>query len=129
MMVNPRQLLAAAKVIVARPDAVRSTLWPRAATLLARQALEARVRAEWREGELPMADRSMTHQFHVLTQLRDAETAGRAHQTWAELSHACHYHPVDLSPTSGELTAWIDTVDQLVRADWSRAQNQRASAP
>ena len=35
------------------------------------------------------------------------------------LSNACHHHPYELAPTSGELTAWISDVATLI----SRIEN------
>jgi hypothetical protein len=34
---------------------------------------------------------------------------------WAALSHACHHHPYELSPTAEELERWMDTVEALIR--------------
>ena len=41
-----------------------------------------------------------------------------AHETWSALSHACHHHPFDLSPTVSELKPLIDTVRTLIAASW-----------
>ena len=44
---TPEELLAAARRLVERPDAVTAGVWPRAAALLARQALEVAMAALW----------------------------------------------------------------------------------
>ena len=39
--------------------------------------------------------------------------AERVSYAWAGLSRACHQHPYELSPTSTELLAWIETVERF----------------
>jgi len=38
----------------------------------------------------------------------------RVSYAWAGLSRASHQHAYELSPTSSELVAWIEVVEQLV---------------
>ena len=115
---TPAQLVDAASDLLARPGAPVTASYPRAAALLARQALEARVQREWQATEVSLAETNMANQFHALCQLRNAEIAGMAHETWSALSHACHHHPFDLSPTVSELKPLIDTVRTLIAASW-----------
>ena len=115
---TPTDLVGEALGLLSRPGAPVTSVYPRAAALLARQALEARVQREWQKDEVSLAQTNMANQFHALRALRDAEIAGTAHQTWAALSHACHHHPFDLSPTVSELKTLIDTVRSLVAASW-----------
>jgi len=117
---KPATVLEAARDLLGRHGLKATTLYPRAAALLARQALEARVRGEWRDHELPLAETSMTNQFHALRQLRDPRIAGEAYEAWAALSHVCHHHPYDLTPTPAELATLLDTVATLVTANWQR---------
>ena len=44
---TPHELLAAARALMQRPDAAAAGIWPRAAALLARQAIEAASRAAY----------------------------------------------------------------------------------
>lgn len=114
----PTLLVDEALDLLARPGAPVTSVYPRAAALLARQALEARLQREWRADEVSLAETSMANQFHALHQLRDPEVAGEAHQAWAALSHACHHHPFDLSPSVSELQTLLGTVRSLIAATW-----------
>ncbi len=78
---TPAQLVDAASDLLARPGAPVTAVYPRAAALLARQALEARVQREWRAAEVSLAETNMANQFHALRQLRNAAIAGTAHET------------------------------------------------
>ncbi len=44
------------------------------------------------------------------------EGARRAHQAWAALSRAAHFHPYELPPTRDELVAWDEVVMEIVEA-------------
>ena len=50
-----------------------------------------------------------------LRQWVSSDLAGRTAYTWSALSQACHQHAYDLAPTASELSAWIETVDELER--------------
>ena len=56
----------------------------------------------------------MRSQLLCLTAYVDPGTASRAAYLFAALSHACHYHPYELSPTAAELTGWLDQAAQIV---------------
>jgi hypothetical protein len=114
--VTPEQLLAAARELIARPDAAIAGVWPRTAALLARQALEEAVDSRWAAGTetAPLCRATMRSQLICLPAYLDPGLAHQVAYTWAALSNACHYHPYELAPTSGELTAWISDVALLI---------------
>lgn len=113
---TPELLLAAARNLVERPDAATAGVWPRAAALLARQALEAAMAALWgaRPQAAGLAGSPMRSQLLCLTAFLDRDTATRAAYLFAALSRACHYHPYELAPTAAELTRWLSETGQLV---------------
>jgi hypothetical protein len=41
------------------------------------------------------------------------DLARRVAYAWSGLSRASHHHAYELPPTSSELAAWIDTVEEL----------------
>jgi len=114
--VTPEDLLTEARRLIERPDAGIVGVWPRAAALLARQALEQAMAGLW--AGLPGADglsrASMRSQLLSLTAYVDEDVAARAAYLAAALSRACHYHPYELAPTASELTNWLDETDDLV---------------
>ena len=44
------------------------------------------------------------------------DVARRAHQAWAALSRAAHFHPYELVPTREELLAWDEVVSEVIEA-------------
>ena len=113
---TPDELLAAAKDLMQRPDTLITGIWPRAAALLARQALEAAMADLWasKPQAAEMSSCPTRSQLLCLTAYLDPVTARRAAYLYATLSHACHYHPYELAPTATELTGWLDQAAQLV---------------
>ncbi|MGH3244731.1 MAG: hypothetical protein ACRDOI_00735 [Trebonia sp.] len=113
---TPAELLAGARTLIARPDAATTGVWPHAAALLTRQALEDAVNARWArdEADLPMKRASMRSRLIALPFYLDGATARQMTFVNAALTGACHYHPYELAPTAVELTRWIDDVDALV---------------
>lgn len=113
---TPHELLAAAMRLTQRPDAATAGIWPRAAALLARQALEQAMAAMWaaKPQAAGLAGSGMRSQLLCLTAYLDSETAARAAYLTGALSHACHYHPYELAPTAAELTGWLDQAAQVV---------------
>jgi hypothetical protein len=113
---TPEELLAAARRLVERPDAVTAGVWPRAAALLARQALEVAMAALWaaRPQSIGLSECSMRSQLLCLTDCVDKDTATRAAYLFAALSRACHYHSYELAPTATELTRWLNETGHLV---------------
>jgi hypothetical protein len=121
---TPHGLLDAAKSLMQRPDAPFDGIWPRAAALLARQALEAAMGELWasKRQAVGLSGCTMRSQELCLTAYLDLGTASRAAYLLAALSHACHYHAYELAPTAAELTGWLDQAAQIV------TQIQAASA-
>jgi hypothetical protein len=113
--VEPETLLAAAYDLVQRPSVDTAGLWPRAAALLARQALEEGLCRFWRQREPALADlKNMRCQLVCMTALHGRSFGNRVFQAWLALTHACHYHPYDLAPTADELQGWLETVAVLL---------------
>jgi hypothetical protein len=101
--------------LLRRADPATSGLWPRAAALLARQALEAGVQSLWQRRSLDLEGCSMRTQLICLrSYLGDPELAARAAHAWSALSRACHHHAYELAPTAGELGAWLPAVRELI---------------
>ncbi len=113
---TPDELLAAAQGLMQRPDTLITGIWPRAAALLARQALEAAIAELWasKPQAAEMSSCTMRSQLLCLTAYLDPGTASRAAYLFAALSRACHYHSYELAPTAAELTSWLDQAAQIV---------------
>ena len=110
-----RQLLAAVDDLLTRASPATAGLWPRAATLLKRQALEVALRTFWSKRAPGVEACSARAQLLCLGKhIGDEPLGQRAHVTWAALSGACHYHAYDLAPTREELRGWRDVVLQVV---------------
>lgn len=89
--------------------------WPRAAALLARQALEAAMDQLWAARAPEVAELSARAQLTCLPEyLRDRELAGEVAFTWSVLSDACHAHAYEMGPTAEELEDRFKVVDRLV---------------
>jgi hypothetical protein len=90
-------------------------LWPRAAAFLGRQALEEALDDLWSRKAPALRQASTTCQLLCLPAfISDRELAGRAAHAWGALTHACHHHPYELSPTAEELDRWLDIVDSVL---------------
>lgn len=113
---TPDDLLTAAREILERPTAATAGLWPRAAALLARQALEKALNQLWESSPATsgLSQCSMRSQLTCLPAYLDAALAREISYVWAALSEACHYHAYELAPTAAELTGWIHEVDELI---------------
>jgi hypothetical protein len=127
---TPDELLAAAKDLMQRPDTLINGIWPRAAALLARQALEAAMAELWAANpQAAEMSRSTTRsQLLCLTAFLDLGTARRAAYLFAALSHACHYHPYELAPTAAELTGWLDQTAQIVTQMQAASGSDRSAS-
>lgn len=118
-------LVAAARDVMRIDDARTVGLWPRAAALLGRQALEAAMARVWAL-TAPGLERT-TFRCQLLcvgTMLNDASLGGRVAAAWHTLSGACHHGAYDLPPAAGELSAALETVWALADA----AERMRAAA-
>lgn len=113
---TPADLLAAAKAILERPSTATVGMWPRAAALLARQALESALDQLWESHPETsgLTQCTMRSQLACLPAYLDPVAAHEIAYVWSSLSEACHYHPYELAPTATELTGWIHAVDELV---------------
>jgi len=116
-----REILASARSLLDRASTETTGLWPRAAVLLQRQALEVSLKTYWSAKAPGVEECSTRAQFLCLgTYLRmssgskGADVARRAHQAWAALSSAPHFHPYELVPTREELLAWDEVVMEVV---------------
>ena len=111
-MTAPALLVGHAREVVARGT---TGAWPRAAALLARQALEAAMDQLWAARAPEVATLSARAQLTCLPEyLRDPALAGEVAFTWSVLSDACHAHAYEMGPTAEELEARFAVVDRLV---------------
>jgi hypothetical protein len=112
--------LQLARDLLSRADPSTAGLWPRAAALLIRQALEEAVDAYWRARQLPL-DSLPTHAQLVCLRMMASDGAPPAHlhEAWGALSRACHHHPYELAPTAAELAAWIEVVERFAASSAS----------
>jgi hypothetical protein len=101
------EILTMAQGLLERTDAATGGLWPRAAALLARQGLEARLDAYWSEKGVALGECSTSAQLICLRHFVDGKSAGRMAHAWAALTKACHQHPYELAPTVSEVASWI----------------------
>lgn len=119
---RPADLVRMARDLLERPDEETRGLWPRAAALLARQALEASLRGYWADGRAAMAELPFRQQLICLQRLLEPrELAADVSHAWAALSRACHHHPYELAPAAGELAAWFDVVERFHEKTSSRS--------
>ena len=110
-------IVAAARLLLSRPDANTAGLWPRAAALLARQALEHALVDLWRHRAPGLEMCSGRAQLLCLGEyLRRGDLAERVSYAWSGLSQACHHHAYELPPIAVELAIWLETVEELVDA-------------
>jgi hypothetical protein len=109
-----RDTLDLARDLLRRADPSTAGLWPRAAALLIRQALEEAVDKYWTERQLPLDSLPTQAQLVCLRMMTPEGTLpARLNEAWGALSRACHHHPYELAPTAGELSAWIDIVGEF----------------
>lgn len=114
---TPQEILAAARHLLDRPDSGSSSVWSRAAALLARQAFELGLDDHWRSRGVALASLSTRPQLICLASyLANADVAARATHAWGALSRACHHHPYELAVSPAELRNWLDAVDAALAA-------------
>jgi hypothetical protein len=120
--VTPTETLALAQQLLERADVKTAGLWPRAAALLARQALEQSLDSYWNAKGVALASVGTSPQLICLrAYLNDDPLAARVRHTWNALSQVCHHHPYELAPTVGELSLLLAGVRDLVAATASKA--------
>jgi len=106
--------LQLARDLLRRADPSTAGLWPRAAALLVRQALEEAVDDYWRARQLPLDSLPTQAQLVCLRMMSsDLARPVQLHEAWGALSRACHHHPYELAPTAAELSAWIGVVEEF----------------
>jgi hypothetical protein len=111
MPADAQDLVSTARDLVRIDDDRTAGLWPRAAALLGRQALELSLARLWTLTAPGLERTSARCQLLCLTGLLDdRDLAGRVSSTWSGLSRACHHRAYELAPTAAELTAWLETV-------------------
>ena len=112
---TPAEQLQWARYLLDNSNAATAGVWPRAAALLARQALEVALKTYWSAKASGTEDTSMRAQLLCLeATLGGDEVARRAHGAWGALSRACHYHAYELAPTSEELRGWCEDVEVVI---------------
>jgi hypothetical protein len=112
---DPGDLLDAAFELLRLADPGTAGLWPRAAALLALEALETGLRRQWQRQSLELAGCAMRTQLICLrSYLEDAPLAARTSHAWAALTRACHHHAYELAPTVTELQSWFIVVRDLI---------------
>jgi hypothetical protein len=111
-----------ARQLLDRASPETAGLWPRAAALLARQALEMAVDDYWTARSIPLSSCPTLQQLICLREyLDDEDLAGRVHHTWNALSRACHHHPYELAPSAAELQGWLSTIESWLRASAAKS--------
>jgi hypothetical protein len=110
-----------ARQLLDQTSADTAGLWPRAAALLGRQALEMSVDAYWAARNVPLDSCPTLQQLICLREyLGDPDLSGSVHHAWNALSRACHHHPYELPPSSSELYRWLEVVEAWLRSSgWS----------
>jgi hypothetical protein len=110
------EILERATGLLNHPTTETVGLWPRAAAVLARQALEVGLHEALSEKILGIQGAPVRVQLLCLqSYLEDTETAHEVNLAWWALSQACHHLSYELPPTAPELEALIDVVRRFVR--------------
>jgi hypothetical protein len=110
---NHTTLLREARTLLNNKDEAMSGRWPRAAALLTRGSLEQLLDEYWTGMEPDMVHASARAQILCLSDFVDAGTAAQTAYLYGTLSDACHYHAYELPPTAGELSSWMNTLDEI----------------
>lgn len=107
-------LVDRARQMIGTPEGL-SGIWPRAAALLTRQALEEALSDLWGSTYPGMEESSWSTQLACLTEvLSDPSLIADVRSAWASLSRACHYHHYELDPTAAELDRWIQQTERFL---------------
>ena len=108
-------MLGHARRLIEGPEGPRG-VWPRAAALLSRQALEEAMDQLWACTFPGMESASRATQLACLDQvLTDRTLVADIRTAWSSLSRACHHH-YELAPTAAELERCIRQTERLVEA-------------
>jgi hypothetical protein len=104
------ELLTHSRALLSISSPQTAGLWPRAAALLARQALEESLDEFWASHEPGLANCSTRAQLLCVASYLGESHAETCTAVWGSLSRACHHHSYELAPTAEELNGWIDQV-------------------
>lgn len=120
--VEPLDLAADARDLLRDDRASTAGLWPRAAAVLARQAIEVALSNLWQLRAPGLEYTPLRCQLLCLPAfLGETELAERTALAYWALSRALHHHPYELAPTHGELEASItvawDLADRVARVE------------
>jgi hypothetical protein len=111
---NCAQLLQHARAVLDGDVRIPGLGPPRAAALLARQALEDAVRQQCHTISPDLRRATMRSCLICLQNIRGTEQLGRTAQlAWDGLSRACHHHAFELTPTNAEVRHLIGLVDTV----------------
>ena len=111
-----QELLHEARRLIEEPEGLEG-IWPGAAALLARQALEEALDGLWADAFPGMQYANRSTQLICLGQvLANHELVMNIRSAWLSLSRACHHHHYELGPTAAELERWIQQTERLVEA-------------
>ncbi len=114
MTTKPEEILQYARDAMDSSGGAGPALWARCSALLTRQALETALDDFWQQQAPDVEHASRHSQLLCLgSYLGDDQLAARVAHAWSSLSDACHYHSYGLAPTAGQLTGWIETVDEF----------------
>ena len=109
-----QDLVNRARRIISAPEGLTG-VWPKAAALLARQALEEALANLWESTYPGMGEASWSTQLACLPEVvSDPSLVADARAAWVSLSRACHHHHYELDPTAAELERWIRQTERLV---------------
>jgi hypothetical protein len=116
-VVDAHALVSAARDLIRIDDRRTAGLWPRAAAMLCRQAIEESLEDLWDLRSPAMRETSTRCQLLCLGDfLHRTELAGRVILTWDGLSRACHVRVYELAPTAEELQSWLACAWELAEA-------------
>jgi hypothetical protein len=114
---DAHDLVSAARDLIRVDDSRTAGLWPRAAAMLCRQAVEESLATLWDLRSPAMAETSTKCQLLCLGDfIHHSELAGRVSLTWNGLSRACHVRVYELAPTADELQSWLECAWELAVA-------------
>ncbi len=116
-LADAHDLVSAARDLIRIDDVRTSGLWPRAAAMLCRQAIETSLGDLWDLRCPALRETSRKCQLLCLGDfLHQTELAGRVNLSWEGLSRACHVRVYELAPTAEELNSWLECAWELADA-------------
>lgn len=110
-------LVSVARDLVRGDDSRTAGLWPRAAAMLCRQAMETSLESLWTLRCPGMSVTPTRCQLLCLGDfLGDRDLAGRVSVAWEGTSRACHVRVYELAPSAAELQSWLECAWALADA-------------